>query len=61
MRISDNTDLKLVKTLMLDYWRLFEPHEPNLVISVIGGAKNFRLDGKKKEVFNAGLVRVSIL
>ncbi|KAK2176832.1 hypothetical protein NP493_636g01012 [Ridgeia piscesae] len=28
----------------------------NLVITVIGGAKNFNLDGKKKEVFNRGLV-----
>ena len=29
---------------------------PHLVLSIIGGAKNFRLDGRKKEVFKRGLI-----
>ena len=44
--------------LMTDYWDMYHPFEPNLVITVIGGAKNFKLDGKKKEIFNRGLVEV---
>ena len=39
-------------------WNMYYPFEPNLIITVIGGAKNFKLDGKKKEVFNRGLVEV---
>ena len=27
-----------------------------MVLSIIGGAKNFRLDGRKKEVFKRGLI-----
>ncbi|XP_042880237.1 transient receptor potential cation channel subfamily M member-like 2 [Penaeus japonicus] len=34
-----------------------EPQRPQLVISVTGGAKNFRLDGKKNEIFSAGLIK----
>ena len=37
----------------------FLPVPASLVITVIGGAKNFKLDGKKREVFNRGLVNVS--
>ena len=29
------------------------------MISVIGGAKNFDLDGRKRETFNRGLVRAA--
>ncbi len=48
-----------VKDLMLNNWRMNEPVPASLVITVIGGAKNFKLDGKKREVFNRGLVNVS--
>ena len=44
---------------MLTHWHMAEPYPANLVITVIGGAKNFKLDGKKKEIFNRGLVNVS--
>ena len=51
--------MDLVVELLLEHWDMLQPHPPNLVITVIGGAKNFRLDGKKKEIFNRGLVNVS--
>ena len=49
-----------VLALMIDHWHMFEPNHANLVITVIGGAKNFKLDGKKKEIFNEGLVKVGL-
>ncbi|XP_037787630.1 transient receptor potential cation channel subfamily M member 2-like [Penaeus monodon] len=36
---------------------MMEPQRPQLVISVTGGAKNFRLDGKKNEIFSSGLIK----
>ena len=27
-----------------------------MVLSIIGGAKNFRLDGRKKDIFKRGLI-----
>jgi hypothetical protein len=47
--------------LMIKYWRIKEPQPPNLVISVVGGAKNFKLDGRMRTTFSAGLVKVSLL
>ena len=44
--------------LMIKYWRIKEPQPPNLVISVVGGAKNFKLDGRMRTTFSAGLVKV---
>ena len=49
-----------VLTLLTDYWQMLEPNRPHLVISVIGGAKNFKLDPKKEEVFATGLIKVSL-
>lgn len=37
---------------------MFDPKKPSLVITVIGGAKNFKLDGKKRVIFNKGLINV---
>ena len=54
----DTTDIDLVYDLMINHWQMHQPKEPNLIITVIGGAKNFRLDGKKKEIFNRGLIEV---
>ena len=55
----DKSDIDSVLELMITHWNMYEPKEPNLVITVIGGAKNFRLDGKKKEIFNRGLIEVN--
>ena len=60
LRVCDDTKVEEVLELMLDHWNMDKPYYPNLVITVIGGAKNFKLDGKKKEIFNIGLVDVSI-
>ncbi len=46
--------------IMLHHWSMNTPVSASLVITVVGGAKNFKLDGKKKEVFNRGLVNVSM-
>ncbi len=43
--------MPLVKELLVDHWGLFTPFRPHLAISLIGGAKNFRMEGKKKETF----------
>jgi hypothetical protein len=45
---------------MKEHWRMDKPRKAHLVITIIGGAKNFKLDGKKKEVFNRGMVAVCI-
>ena len=52
----------------MDHWGLMRP-TPHLALrfdtqkqsfiflkSIIGGAKNFRLDGRKREVFKKGLI-----
>lgn len=40
---------------------MLKPTPPKLVITVIGGAKNFELERKKKDAFERGLVKVHIL
>ncbi|KAF7257106.1 hypothetical protein EG68_05898 [Paragonimus skrjabini miyazakii] len=52
VRISDEDKLEDVMKLMAQYWHILKPSKPSLCISVIGGAKNFVLEGRKKEVFN---------
>lgn len=46
---------------MEDHWKIMEPKRPGLCISVIGGAKSFKLDNKMRETFNAGLIKVYCL
>ena len=58
VRLADNTPMEDVVELMLSNWRMNSPVPASLVITVVGGAKNFKLDGKKREVFNRGLVNV---
>ncbi|KAK4471440.1 hypothetical protein MN116_004868 [Schistosoma mekongi] len=45
--------------LIRDHWKMMEPEKPSLCISVIGGAKNFVLEGHKKDVFYSGLVQAA--
>ncbi|CAH8543714.1 unnamed protein product [Heterobilharzia americana] len=59
VRISDEDKLEDVMTLMKNHWKMMEPEKPSLCISVIGGAKNFVLEGHKKEVFYSGLVQAA--
>jgi len=56
LRLSDDTPIEHTMEMLKKHWHMTGA---NLVITVIGGAKNFNLDGKKKEVFNRGLVTVS--
>ena len=55
LRLADNTTLASVKEFVCDYWNLMKPR-PHLALSVVGGAKNFKLDGRKKETFKRGLI-----
>ncbi|KAK3876196.1 hypothetical protein Pcinc_018987 [Petrolisthes cinctipes] len=57
IRLTSDTQMSDILTLFSDYWHLMDPHRPQLAISVTGGAKNFRLDGKKKATFTMGLIK----
>ncbi|CAG2185727.1 unnamed protein product [Mytilus edulis] len=46
--------------LMKDHWKIMEPNTPSLIISVVGGAKNFKLNGKMRETFQSGLIKSGI-
>ena len=52
---TDDSDMKHVYNLMMDYWEL---DKPSLVISIIGKAESFSLEGKAKEIFNRDLMAV---
>ena len=56
IRLADSTPMPKVKRLLEDCWNLFHPKRPHLAISLIGGAKNFRMEGRKKETFKTGLI-----
>ena len=56
IRVSDNTPMSKIHTLLVDYWGIFKPNRPHLALSVIGGAKNFRMEGRKREIFKKGLI-----
>ena len=58
VRLADDSDMNHVLELIRDYWKMVEPVKPSLVITVIGGAKNFELDHKKKDMFIRGLLNV---
>ena len=56
MRAADNTKIEDVLTLLTDKWKL---KLPNLLISVTGGAKDFELKPKLKQLFNLGLMKAA--
>ena len=45
-----------VMELLDSKWDMLNPHRPHLALSIFGGAKFFKLDGRKKEIFKAGLI-----
>uniref|UniRef100_A0A914VVE5 Uncharacterized protein n=1 Tax=Plectus sambesii TaxID=2011161 RepID=A0A914VVE5_9BILA len=59
VRLSNSTPISDVVELMTNGWKMLESNRPSLVISVIGGGKNFKFDGDSREVFNHGLVRAA--
>ena len=58
LRLADNTTMASVKEFICDYWNLMKPR-PHLALSIVGGAKNFKLDGRKKETFKRGLIEAA--
>ena len=55
IRLSIDTDMSKVKQFINDYSDWMNPR-PRLAIGIIGGAQNFRLEGRKKETFKTGLI-----
>ncbi|XP_064021101.1 transient receptor potential cation channel subfamily M member 2 isoform X5 [Pogoniulus pusillus] len=56
VRVSSDTPPRVIFHLMTQHWGL-DP--PNLLISVTGGAKNFIMKPRLKNIFRQGLVKVA--
>ncbi|XP_069886906.1 transient receptor potential cation channel subfamily M member 2 isoform X1 [Dipodomys merriami] len=56
VRVSQDTPSSLIYHLMTQHWGL---DDPNLLISVTGGAKNFNMKLRLKSIFRRGLVKVA--
>ena len=56
--MTDEDSVDNLIELMEKHWKIMEPERPNLVISVVGGAKNFKLDGRMRDTFSSGLIKV---
>ncbi|XP_013398789.1 transient receptor potential cation channel subfamily M member 2 [Lingula anatina] len=54
VRVAGDTNMEIMTELLMDKWNL---ELPNLLISVTGGAKNFTMKPRLKEVFRRGLVK----
>ena len=55
VRLADNSTMESVKQYIVKYWNLTQ-QRPYLALSIVGGAKNFKLDGRNKEKFKAGMI-----
>ncbi|XP_075960121.1 transient receptor potential cation channel subfamily M member 2 [Anarhichas minor] len=55
-RVSTDTSPEILYELLTEQWKL---SPPNLLISVTGGAKNFFLKARLKNMFNRGLIKVA--
>ncbi|XP_078119009.1 LOW QUALITY PROTEIN: transient receptor potential cation channel subfamily M member 2 [Sander vitreus] len=56
VRVSTDTSPELLYQLLTEQWKL---SPPNLLISVTGGAKNFYLKARLKNMFHRGLIKVA--
>nr|XP_031316590.1 transient receptor potential cation channel subfamily M member 2 isoform X1 [Camelus dromedarius]XP_031316591.1 transient receptor potential cation channel subfamily M member 2 isoform X1 [Camelus dromedarius]XP_031316592.1 transient receptor potential cation channel subfamily M member 2 isoform X1 [Camelus dromedarius]XP_031316593.1 transient receptor potential cation channel subfamily M member 2 isoform X1 [Camelus dromedarius] len=56
VRISQDTPSSVIYHLMTQHWGL---DDPNLLISVTGGAKDFNMKPRLKSIFRRGLVKVA--
>ncbi|XP_033633580.1 transient receptor potential cation channel subfamily M member 3-like [Asterias rubens] len=56
VRLSDRTDMSMVLKLMTKYWSL---HTPQLVISLTGGGRSFKLNEQDKETFSRGVIKAA--
>uniref|UniRef100_A0A3Q3L2W7 Transient receptor potential cation channel, subfamily M, member 2 n=1 Tax=Labrus bergylta TaxID=56723 RepID=A0A3Q3L2W7_9LABR len=55
-RVSTDTSPEILYQLLTEQWKL---SPPNLLISVTGGAKNFNLKARIKNMFHRGLIKVA--
>ena len=55
VRISADSDIKRVKEFIVDQWEMMTPR-PRLAIGIVGGAQNFKLEGRKQQTFKSGLI-----
>ncbi len=55
-RVSTDTSPEILYHLLTEQWKLCPP---NLLISVTGGAKNFYLKARLKNMFHRGLIKVA--
>ena len=58
IRMTDEDSVDNLIELMEKHWKIMEPERPNLVISVVGGAKHSKLDGRMRDTFSSGLIKV---
>ncbi|CAH1774148.1 unnamed protein product [Owenia fusiformis] len=56
VRVDAETEMKTMIELLMGQWQL---EKPNLLISVTGGAKNFHMKPRLKEVFRRGLMKAA--
>uniref|UniRef100_A0A4W6FEJ6 Transient receptor potential cation channel, subfamily M, member 2 n=1 Tax=Lates calcarifer TaxID=8187 RepID=A0A4W6FEJ6_LATCA len=56
VRVSTDTSPEVLYSLLTEQWKL---SPPNLLISVTGGAKNFYLKARLKNMFHRGLIKVA--
>lgn len=56
VRVSTDTSPEILYQLLTEQWNL---SPPNLLISVTGGAKNFHLKARLKNMFHRGLIKVA--
>ena len=54
--MAHNTPMKPMLTLLFKVWKL---EKPNLIISVTGGAQNYTLKPRLRDVFRKGLVKAA--
>ncbi|XP_021378399.1 transient receptor potential cation channel subfamily M member 1-like isoform X2 [Mizuhopecten yessoensis] len=59
VRLAPEDSIDHLIELMDVHWKINEPKRPNLVISVVGGAKNCKLDGHIREKFSTGLIKAA--
>ncbi|KAL4232041.1 hypothetical protein ACF0H5_009619 [Mactra antiquata] len=59
LRMTNDDSVDNLVELMKSHWNIMEPEKPNLVISVVGGAKNFKLDGRMRDTFSTGLIKAA--
>ncbi|KAH9505775.1 Transient receptor putative cation channel sub M member 2 [Bulinus truncatus] len=57
IRVDVDTPMETMLGLLTKVWRM---EMPNLLISVTGGAKNFTMKSRLKEVFRRGLVKAAL-